>query len=384
MADSSDRSLKWYSTREPAILLILAGIAVIFFLAVSLLARVYHDRQASQAEKWFRRGTYDQQKGLLDRAVGEFQAAQLYSRGNFDYQLSLAQTLTALGRTDEAYSYLLGLHEQKPESGTVNLALARIFAKKGDAATAIRYYHNALYATWPADAENQRLAGRLELIEFLLHENDDAQAQSELIAMSANLPPDAALHARTGELFFRSQDYEHSLEQYLEALKLNGHDPVALKGAGRAAFELGRYSLAQRYLQAVTERNSGDSATTDLLNTTNLVLKMDPFLRRISVSQRHQIVIDAFATAGERLKTCTPSSTVPPNSSAAGQSTLDARWKELKPRITKAGLRQDPDLVDTAMNLVFAIEQANAQCSLQTAKDHALLLISQLHESNER
>jgi hypothetical protein len=63
---------------------------------------------------------------------------------------------------------------------------------------------------------------------------------------------------------------------------------------------------------------------------------------------------------------------------------LEARWKELKPRITKAGLRQDPDLVDTAMNLVFAIEQANAQCSLQTAKDHALLLISQLHESNER
>ncbi|HEY2361381.1 MAG TPA: hypothetical protein VGK36_09720, partial [Candidatus Angelobacter sp.] len=195
MADSSDRSLRWYSTREPAILLILTAIAVVFFLAVSLLARVYHDRQASQAEKWFRRGTYDQQKGLLDRAVGEFQAAQLYSRGNFDYQLSLAQTLTALGRTDEAYSYLLNLHEQKPESGTVNLALARIFAKKGDAATAIRYYHNALYATWPVDAENQRLAGRLELIEFLLHENDDAQAQSELIAMSANLPPDAALHA---------------------------------------------------------------------------------------------------------------------------------------------------------------------------------------------
>ncbi len=384
MADSSDRSLRWYSTREPAILLILTAIAVIFFLAVSLLARVYHNRQASQAEKWFRRGTYDQQKGLLDRAVGEFQAAQLYSRGNFDYQLSLAQTLTALGRTDEAYSYLLSLHEQKPESGTVNLALARIFAKKGNAATAIRYYHNALYATWPADAENQRLAGRLELIEFLLHENDEAQAQSELIAMSANLPADAALHARTGELFFRCQDYEHSLEQYLETLKLNGHDSVALKGAGQAAFELGRYSLAQRYLRAAAERNTNDSAIIDLLNTTNLVLKMDPFLRQISVSQRHQIVIDAFSTAGERLKACTLSSAAPLGSSATSQPTLDARWKELKPRITKAGLRQDPDLVDTAMNLVFAIEHVTAQCSVQSAKDHALLLISQLHESNER
>src|SRR5262249_10299022 len=158
------------------------------------------------------------------------------------------------------YTYLLSLREQQPESGTVNLELARIFAKKGDAITAIRYYHNALYATWPPDAENQRLTGRFELIEFLLHENDKTQAQSELIALAANLPSDEQQHARVGELFLESQDYEHALTQYEEALKQN-HDADNYKGAGRAAFELGRYPLAKRYLQAATESDVKDAKT---------------------------------------------------------------------------------------------------------------------------
>ena len=377
MADSGDQSLKWYSTREPIILLVLTVIAVAFFLAVSVLSKAYHARQASQAEKWYRRAAYDQKRGYLDRAASEFRAAELHSRGNFNYQLGLAQTLAALGRTDEAYSYLLNLREKQPESGTVNLELARIFAKKGDAATAIRYYHNALYAAWPPDAENQRLAGRLELIEFLLRQNDKTQAQSELLALAANLPPDAGVHSQMGDLFFRSQDYEHSLAQYQEVLKANAKDPATLRGAGQSAFESGRYGLARRYLQAAVEANPSDSTSAELLNTAELVLNMDPFLRRISVSQRHQIVINAFATAGERLKACTITGTTGPS--------FESKWKEMKPHISKLGLKQDPDLVDTAMNLVFAIEQsASAQCGAPAGKDQALLLISRLRESNER
>jgi tetratricopeptide (TPR) repeat protein len=376
MPENSDQSVRWYSKREPLILVVLTAIAVIFFLAVSLLARVYRNRQASQAAKWYHRAVSDQRKGYLEQALTEFQAAELHSRGNFDYQLGLAQTLAKLGRIDQAYTYLLNLREQQPESGTVNLELARIFARKNDAATAIRYYHNALYATWPPDAENQRLAGRFELIEFLLHENDRTQAQAELIALAANLPPDMQQHARVGKLFLESRDYDHALAQYQEALKQN-HDAATYKGAGQAAFELGRYPLAKRYLQAAAEADSQDAQTADLLQTTMLVLTMDPFVRHISVSQRHQVVIDAFATAGERLQAC------PAANSADAH--LDTQWKELKPKITRNGLRQNPDLVDTAMNLVFAIEQAASnKCGAPNGKDRALLLISQLHEGNER
>ncbi|HSS97086.1 MAG TPA: hypothetical protein VLK33_08650, partial [Terriglobales bacterium] len=115
----------------------------------------------------------------------------------------------------------------------------------------------------------------------------------------------------------------------------------------------------------------------DLLQTTELVLSMDPFVRSISVSQRHQLVIDAFATATERWKVCP--------SADKNEDRLTVQLTELKSKITSAGLKQNPDLVDTAMNLVFGIEQAtDGKCGTSSPKDRALLLIAKLHETNER
>ena len=37
---------------------------------------------------------------------------------------------------------------------------------------------------------------------------------------------------------------------------------------------------------------------------TEMVLEMDPFRRQLSVAQRDRIVVEAFTTAGERLKAC--------------------------------------------------------------------------------
>jgi hypothetical protein len=55
----------------------------------------------------------------------------------------------------------------------------------------------------------------------------------------------------------------------------------------------------------------------------------------------------------------------------------------MKPRITESGLRRDPDLVNTAMELVFGIErQTSSACGAASEKDAALLLIAKLHEGN--
>lgn len=156
----ADRSLGWYSSREPVILLVLSTLAALFFFGVSALSRVYHTQQESLAEKWFRQATDDEKQGHLERAVREFQTAELYSRGNLLYQLSLAKTLAALNRTDEAISYLLTLREQEPDNPEVNLELARIYARNGDTSQAIRYYHDTIYAVWPADPDSHRRAAR--------------------------------------------------------------------------------------------------------------------------------------------------------------------------------------------------------------------------------
>ena len=174
-------------------------------------------------------------------------------------------------------------------------------------------------------------------------------------------------------------DYEHALAEYRQSLKLDRHNPAALAGAGHGAFELGRYDLAQRYLEAAVAVNPNDSQSAELLKTAELVLQMDPFRRQISVSQRHRIVIQAFNAAGERLKSCLVDS----SANAASQPGLAGKWAIVKPQITEEGLRRNPDLVEQAMNLVFDIErQTSMVCGPPTGMDLALFLISKLHEGN--
>ncbi|MGA8493487.1 MAG: tetratricopeptide repeat protein [Terriglobales bacterium] len=378
------QGLGLYPTREPLILAVLSALAVISFLAVGGLSRMYHAQQESLANRWFTRGTADLKGAHFDLAVGDFRAALRYSRDNYDYQLDLAQGLIGLKKTDEAYAYLINLWERQPENGVVNLQLARIAAQRGQTDRALRYYHNAIYATWPGDQEVERRNTRLELIEYLLGINAKPQAQSELIALAANLGDDPSLHQHVGDLFLQAQDYEHALAEYRLCLKSDRRNPAALAGAGLAAFDLGRYALAQRYLQVAAATNPEDKQSANLLKTTELVLRMDPFRRQISADERNRIVIEAFATAGDRLKSCSLAVNSSGKSSSASldQSLADG-WAKMSQQISERGLQRDPDLAEGAMDLVFEIErQTKATCGPPTGTDLALLLISKLHEGN--
>lgn len=372
-----------YLGREPVSLALLAIVAVACFAGVSALSRAYHAQQASLGDRWFTRGTADLKAQHFERAVSEFRTALLYSRDNYDYQLNLAEALIGLKRTSEAYAYLINLWEREPENGLVNLELARIAAQKKETEQALRYYHNAIYAIWSGDQEVERQNARVELIEFLLGSNDKTQAQSELIALAANLNGDPSQHARAGDLFRRVPDYEHALAEYRLSLKLDRHNPAVLAGAGRAAFELGQYGLAQRYLQAAVAADPNDAQSAGLLKTAALVLQLDPFRRQISIAQRIQIVMQAFTAGGERLEACPASDLKGPLSATSGLSSLRENWVQIKPRITQRGLRQNPDLVEVAMDLVFNIErQSSTACRTPTGTDLALLLIAKMHEGN--
>ena len=334
--------LRLYFRRQPVMLAVLAVLAVAFFVAVSGLSRAYYAQRDSLGNRWFARGVADLHAGHYDSAVTEFRAALLYSRDNYTYQLNLAEALLGLKRTNEASSYLVNLWDRQPEDGLVNLELARIAAGKGQTDQARRYYHNAIYAAWPKDQEGKRRDARLELIEFLLSTNARTEAQSELIALAENPVSDPSQQERVGGLFVRANDYEHALAAYQSILRSDGHNQTALAGAGSAAFELGRYPLAERYLQAAVAHNPSDPQSADLLKITGQVLRLDPFRRQISVAQRNQIVVEAFATAGLRLKTC--GALQGPAVPGAPQSSLAARWAAIKPNISEPGLRRNPDL----------------------------------------
>lgn len=369
-----------YLRREPVMLAVLSGLAIILILAVSGLSRIFYAQQDALATRWSSRGTADLNAGNYRAAVTEFRAALRYARGDYAYQLSLAQALVGLKRTDEAHAYLINLWGRQPENALANLELARIAASKGETAQALRYYHNAIYATWPDNQETESRRARLELIHYLLGINAETQAQAQLIALEATIGDNPSQQAQLGRLFLVAHDENHALEAFRRSLRLKHNNPEALAGAGEAAFQLGLYPTARRYLESAVAVSPGDTKSAALLRTTGFVLQMDPFRPQIPVARRNRIVVAAFAAAGRRLSACAASGAAGPPS---GLENLDQQWEDLKPHITDYGLRRNPDLANTAMTLVFNIEQkATTLCKAPSETDQALLLIAKLHEEN--
>jgi tetratricopeptide (TPR) repeat protein len=378
-------------------LLLLAAVAA--FAAVSHLVARFNANQQSRGRRLYAQGMADLNAGAADRAIEEFRAALTCDRANPQYQLSLGRALRDTGRLDEAESYLESLWQRTPEDGTINLALARVAARRGSVDDAIRYYHNAMYGVWSTDPDANRRDARLELVEFLLRKGARAQAQSELVALAAFLPPDPALHLRAADLLAQAQDYPDALAEYERVLRLDHGNPAALAGAGEAASHGGRYRTAQRYLQLAVNAKPQDPALRYLLSSANLILEIDPFVRRISDAERNRRIAAAFAKAGERLSACAqqrgvnlagagdPSGISSLSSSQAPPAlvALESRWMATRrdlPRLRSAG---EADLADAIMDLVFQIEQQTAEdCGEPQGVDQALLLISRDRETADR
>jgi tetratricopeptide (TPR) repeat protein len=371
-----------YLRQRPAMLVALTALAVIFFLVVSGLSRAYQDQRSSLGNRWFERGVADLNAKRYESAVTDFRAALLYSRDNYAYQLNLAEALVGMKHTGEASAYLLNLWDRQPEDGLVNLELARITAQRGQTQQAVRYYHDAVYAIWPREEENQRREARLELVNLLLRNNAKAQAQAELIARSETATEDPVEQQLLGELFLRADDPEHALNEYRLSLKEDPHNSRALAGAGYAAYELGQYPLAQHYLEDAVKRDPHDTQSAERLKTSELVLRMDPLQSRLSTQERNRRVIEAFTTAGQRLEQCAvPSGDA--GSAPTPQANMSDLWSAMKPQMTERGLQRNPDLSERAMDLVFRIErQTSTTCGEPTGAELALLLISKLHEGN--
>jgi tetratricopeptide (TPR) repeat protein len=441
--------------REMVTLAMLTGLAFVLLIGVTALSDLYHSQQNALAARLTSRGDAELAAGNecaarsstdpsaskmairnFNLAVDDYHTALRYTRDGFSQQLGLAEALIGLHHVDEARVYLENLWEQQPENGVVNRELARIAAGKGDTRTALRYYHNAIYATWPGDAESERVATRWELIKYLLNIKALTQAQSELIGLGAEVGDDPVQQLSLGQYFLKVQDGEHALASFRLCLRANPRNQAALAGAGEAEFDVGDYPRAQHFLSQALAENSGDRNSASLAEVTEQVVRLDPFRPEITDAERDQAVLSAFQIAGERMKACpalanlpaspenppaapvnvaaTPGKTkgvlgsiaaalgkIPavgkktqspaqspqppqqPPGTAVQAQTLAAAWTQLEPKVTVPKLRHNQDVVNQAMNLAFTIErQAALKCGSGTPADTALLLISRLHEGS--
>jgi tetratricopeptide (TPR) repeat protein len=213
----------------------------------------------------------------------------------------------------------------------------------------------------------------------------------------------------------RVGDYPRALDEYSRAAALQLKDPALLAQAGRAAFQLGRYELAHQYLhQALVQgtpiQGTKDASVAQLADVVDAVLALDPYRHGLTDQERSRRVVRAFGQAGKRLMQCgatsgelpqaeglpaekpgpttKPAPTIPQanrhpqQNSQATQLPPEleneySQWRQLKPQITERALRHNNKLLDTAMDLVFQIEQqAESRCGSGSAADTALVLIS--------
>jgi tetratricopeptide (TPR) repeat protein len=381
---------------------VLSGCAlllVIFFSITGMIVGDYHQKVRSLGEQWFAEGREQLQENNVPAALADFRDSLVYNPDDMQVQFQLAEALSEEGRDEEAQSYLVGLLAQTPSDGPVNLALARIAAKRGAEADALRYYQGAIYGVWPSNGQENRLNARVELCRFLVAENDPSKADSELIGLEGEIPGrgGAVLHQETAELFLRAGDASRALEEFRKVLEA-AHPPAgAVRGAGIAAYEMGDYRVAERYLERAEREKTADPQAAEELDTARLILAWDPNARGLRDSQRRERVRHDLAQAISRVEACAKSSgidlaaaetqTVTPGKTAGAgkqgsvQPSGDlaaqyAQAKTLQAGISDRDLDRHPERMDEAINMIFELEgTATQKCGEPAGLDEALEIL---------
>jgi tetratricopeptide (TPR) repeat protein len=397
--------MRW--RREATIIISLVAVGVVLFTVAWLLTRTFERRRDALARRWFNAGQQALNASQPQTAIADLRSALFY-KDNDLYRLRLAEALAQANYTDQAKAYLLNLWEERPGSSNINLELARIAVQQHNTADAIRYYHGAIFGVWDSDAVEHRIETRLELIRFLLQQNQTSSAYAEISSLAASIPPDnPEMHTTAGDLFARTGDTANALAQYEMALKNDPHSFAALSGAARAAFASGKFRRAKQHLNAALHEHPDDSAMTKLLEQTDLVLASDPLERYLPREQRVQRALTAFNQAGVRLQQCgapvslSPSlaakkisnspdvnsagSTANANKPAQDLAPLATEWNNLRPSMNARSLSLNSDLLENAVDLVSRIEQAtDKSCGPPAGLDWALLQLANYGSEVER
>jgi thioredoxin-like negative regulator of GroEL len=359
--------------RQGLQLAVLIGIVIAAFFATRALAANNRTMTLHDAAEWYRRGQDELAAGHVARAADDFRRATVRDRMKPQYTLALAHALALDGDTEAARNALVALRNAAPEDRDVNLELARLAAATGDITAALRYYHNALYAPWPFDADETRRRVRLELIRLLIAANANDRAQSELFILSSDLPNDTAHHIEAARLFTDTGDHVHALEQYRRALQLDADNIDALVGAGQAAFQLGDYRLTQSYLQKVSKDRTDIRPTSELVD---LLLGSDPWAPRIGSAERRRRLVADFADVEQRLEECA--------TARAGTSSPVDPGLLVDARTFDQQLQSQPvveqETLESAFDLIDRIERdALRACSPPSTLDKALAIIASQH-----
>jgi tetratricopeptide (TPR) repeat protein len=408
-------------------LVTLFAVTALLAVMTNYLYQSYASHQVQLANRWLERGEQALRDGKPQAAIDALSSALAFAPSDRNTEIKLAEALASAGRIQEATVYFNALLESQQGSGLINLQLAQLAARQGNVNQAIEDYQKAIYGNWEGDGYVRRRDVRFELINFLIDHQLLDRARSELLVASGNAPQDdISVQLDIARMMERAQAPSDALHLYKTILHRHPSLREALEGAGRTAFQIGRYLEAKRYLTRALEGPGVDQEpkaildqSRDRLSEATRLLLLYPS-SRLGPHERNVRILNDRKLAMARLAECTQDrpptpakssaaagapppaaskgsnplqsltsrftsrSTAPaPNQAAAPPpvdplQSLAERWKQLPAKVSLTALENDPDLAQTQIQLIYDTEMVTQQvCGAPAGDDDLLLKIAQ-------
>ncbi len=234
------------------------AVLVLLLMLTGFLNYFYRVQRTGRAQRDYRAGNELLAKDRYDEAVEQYRSALSISH-DAQYRLALAQALAKAGRADEAVLYFDEVLREHPDSGPANVGVARIASGQHRLNDAIAHYQRAIYGSWPASPEDNRVQARIEMADMLVKGGRQGQARAELLALAAEMPPNPALQKQVAGLL-------HSLAE--------------------SEFAAGDYATARETFRNALRLDPADAAAGRRIDLCDRVLALDPTLRGLSPGER--------------------------------------------------------------------------------------------------
>ena len=406
-------------------LVTLFAITALLAVLTNYLYQSYASHQVELANRWLVRGEQAMRDGKPQAAIDALSSALAFAPSDRNTEIKLAEALASAGRLQEAAVYFNALLESQQGSGLINLQLARLAARQDNVSQAIEDYQRAIYGNWEGDGYVRRRDVRFELSDYLIAHHLLDRARSELLVAAGNAPEDdISVQLGIARKMEQAQDPSDALHLYRTILHRHPSLREALDGAGRTAFQMGRYLEAKRYLARALqgpgvdqEPKAGLEESRDRLSEATRLLLLYPS-SRLSLNERSVRILADRKLAMARLAQCTQDrSQAPAKDSAAASApapavasnplqslksrftghptaptpnqaaapppvdplqALTARWKQLPAKLKLRELEEDSDLAQTQIQLIYDTELLTQQlCGAPAGDDDLLLKIAQ-------
>lgn len=374
---------------------------VLITIGIGVLTYFFHhsftEHRSVLEQRWYERGQVAMAAGHPAEAVEDFRSALSFSSTNTDYQMSLAEALAASGRTDEAATYFATLHDAEPGDGYLNLQLARLAVRRGNAQQAIEYYQSALNGLWYGRGTERRLEIRLELAQYFISLGRPLEAQGQLLAGEGNSLDNPAALFRIANLLRQADDPTDALITYQRVVSHRSAAPAqvlaSLAAESQIAASMGQYRRAAEALNRYTMRlrqhpSAGtpqqNQSVEKQLNKYQRMSQLIPF-DSLPPRQHDARILRAAGIAHQRYASClkTLQSNKDANATNPDLLALGTGWTQLGSPNLHA-LQGNVALRDRISNWTGQVEIVTAKvCGPPTGDDALLLEIAQTPDKTE-